>query len=121
MSKSRDQLIIEACGEGNLDLVKQLIEPENVNVDEVRGDCSGVKFGRNYAPLHAACTGGHLEVVEYLVFKRRADVNLCTYLTPLYITQSAKIIDFLIDNGADIEGLGNAASGRTPLQGACFT
>ncbi len=111
MSKIRDEKIIAACKEGNLALVKQLIEPENVNVDEV-SERYGILL---LTPLGAACKGGHLEVVEYLVSERRADVNL---ETPLSMASTAEIVNFLIDKGAEIETL-NTGGRHTSLQCAC--
>lgn len=113
MSKVRDEKIIAACREGNLDLVKQLIEPENVNVDEVMESYGNES---KFPPLSAACAGGHLEVVEYLASERRADVNRWVN-DPLSKASTAEIVNFLIDKRADIDGLD--ALRYTPLIWAC--
>ena len=53
-----DYQLINACQEGHLDVVKELIE---------RGADTEAKINSGRTPLYLACEGGHLDVVKELI------------------------------------------------------
>lgn len=62
----------------------------------------------NWAPLHLACSKGHLEAVKELIFTGKANVNLIVpkYGTPLHCvakTGRVKILSYLLIHNADPE------------------
>ena len=88
---------IKACETGDLQAISQLSD----KIDPNYGD----KF--NYTPLHAAAFGGHLDIVKYLVEKRKAKVDIidANKKTPLiYAVENndKKTIEYLVKNGANI-------------------
>ena len=62
---------IKACGLGHLQVVRLLIHDEDLDINESNY--------RGKTPLAAACQGGHLEVVKYLI-KHRAKVNYASMI-----------------------------------------
>lgn len=58
--------LLDAAKKGDLDRVKKLLTPQNVNCRD--------EHGRNSTPLHLAAGYNHLDVVEYLL-QNGADVN----------------------------------------------
>ena len=57
---------IKVCGLGHLQIVRRLIHDDDLDINESNH--------RGKTPLAAACQGGHLDVVKYLI-KHRAKVN----------------------------------------------
>ncbi len=98
-----------AAQNGHLDVVKELITA-GANIDAARSDTGGT-------PLYVAAQNGHLDVVRELI---KAKSNLNTQnnegwspLMHLLYTKNKEIIQFAIDNGADLEAKDNR--GRTVL------
>jgi len=100
--ESSDLDIWEACAEGDIERVRQLIEenPDIVNLKHKDG----------IAPLHLAADFGHKEVVLLLI-EKGADVNVreeakyYTFSTPLHnaiLSGYLEIASILIENGADV-------------------
>jgi len=93
------QEIHEAAKEGYLEKVKMLLEkdPQLINTKDETGR----------TPLHWACRGVHIKIVEYLI-ENGADVNArdINNVTPLHSLSyrgQTDCIELLIKNGADIE------------------
>src|SRR3990167_10954351 len=57
--------IYEACKQGNLDELKKLIRPENLNPKNEEG----------YTLLHLACRAGHENIIEYLLKQKNIDMS----------------------------------------------
>ena len=57
----------DACVEGALGVVKQILDQGVIDVNE--------KDGVNWTPLHHAIQGGNLDVVQYLVDEKGANFN----------------------------------------------
>ncbi len=102
--------LVLASQYGHLSLVVHLIDKYNNVIDVNRGATivshTTKKMVHHATALWAACTGGHLEIVKFLI-SRGADVNKTTLTrsTPLrgasfhgYI----HIMEYLIDHGANI-------------------
>lgn len=71
-----------------------------------------------YTPLHYTAVYGYVDHAQLLI-KYGADVNsLITGRAPLCSAQSAEIVNFLLDNGADIEIMDDRQ--ETPLFHAAF-
>ena len=61
-----DTLIHVACANGHLEIVKYLIEKQDVDIE--------IKGFNERTPLHCACENGHLPIIEYLISKG-ANIN----------------------------------------------
>jgi len=96
--------IYEACEKGNLDELKKLITPENLNQANEEG----------YTLLHLACRAGHENIIEYLLKQKNIKVSphndntpKLLPVTPLRllieanVTISGKILHALIDKITD--------------------
>ena len=79
-------VLAQACCQGRLDVVKELVEQHKVDPKGERVCCStqcitfhclfvisGVRDVRS--PLYLACVGGHKDMVEYLVEKANCDAS----------------------------------------------
>ena len=102
--------LYDAIGYGELEEVKKLITPENIN-----------KFDTNsITPLMVACHFGSFDVVKFLI-EKGADINLCSrddgYSAFLDALRDGheKIAEYLLENGADIFVEGTI-DGNTPIQ-----
>jgi ankyrin repeat protein len=102
--------LYDAIGYGELEEVKKLITPENIN-----------KFDTNsITPLMVACHFGSIDVVKFLI-EKGADINLCSrddgYSAFLDALRDGheKIAEYLLENGADIFVEGTI-DGNTPIQ-----
>ena len=82
--------------EGNLPVVKSLIQQRNARIDHI-----------GWTPLHYACSKGQLEVAQYLIANGAIVDSLSTgNTTPLMMAvQSGNepLIKLLLDKGADIQ------------------
>ncbi|XP_065368286.1 uncharacterized protein Gasz [Calliphora vicina] len=117
--KDDEQELYEAMLEGNLDEVRQQVDLQNFNVN------ASVKGG--FTLLLHACKQGFLDIVEYLILEKKADVNKqFDSVTPLMNacdshSKDVHIIDkmakLLLQHGAII----NVADkyGTTPFMLAC--
>ncbi|GBN09836.1 Ankyrin-3 [Araneus ventricosus] len=101
-----------ASENGHMNLVVTLLEKININF----------KSDVHYVPLHYAATGGHADVVLFLIAKG-ADINAKSLkgLTPLHFAASNdhyEVVEILLQHGADM----NAAdlNGATPLSFAAM-
>jgi glyoxylase-like metal-dependent hydrolase (beta-lactamase superfamily II) len=108
------QDIGEAAGEGDLATVKMLVKktPELVNVKDETGR----------TPLHWACRGVHMEVLQYLI-ENGADVNARdeNSVTPLHSLSyrgESQAMELLIRKGADVEATDDG--GLVPLLYAAY-
>lgn len=116
-------MILNACEKGNYSLVEELLlrpnEKEDINQRS--------KLNEN-SPLHLACIGGHVEIVELLLKSKIIDVNQRNFLglTPLnqlcYNREmSRSILDvtklLLKDLRVDVNTVSN--EGSTPFFNAC--
>jgi len=111
--------ILEASENGDFQAVKDLLDKDPNLINATDKD--------RYTPLHRACYGDHLEVVQLLV-ERGADLSAKTEMQwePLHSCcqwNNVRCAAFLIQSGANV----NAASegGQTPLHiaashGACY-
>ncbi|KAI0264493.1 ankyrin repeat-containing domain protein [Gloeopeniophorella convolvens] len=81
-----------AAGDGDLDRVRELIQPISPNAPD--------PF--TYTPMHAAASYGHLDILTYLI-SEGGNVNITDEDgdTPLYTVENVETAQFLINNGAD--------------------
>jgi len=98
MSNNLENIINIASREGNLDVIKFLVD---------KGADVNSKDKDGYAPLNRAALAGHLDIVKYLVNKGGADVNAKDEdgNTPLYYAAGKghlDIVKFLVNKGADV-------------------
>lgn len=103
-----------AAENGNLREVKRLVEQEGADVN-------GMLLGTN-GTLSAACFGGNLRVVRYLLSKgANIEAQNMPGYTPLIIAIEKKhvdIVEFLLEQGADPNHL--TKTQETPLIRACY-
>ena len=82
--------------EGNLPVVKTLIEQKNAKIDHI-----------GWTPLHYACSRGHLDVARYLISKGAiVDAKSPGNTTPLMMAVQSgneELIKLLLDKGADLQ------------------
>jgi len=100
-----------ACQEGNLKNVINLIDNCNISVNS--------KFFFNYTPLHIACMYNHPPIVSAL-FERGADANAKDNhnRTPLLISpRNPEIVSLLLKNNTDLSVIDRDK--MTPLHWAC--
>ncbi|KAI9477612.1 palmitoyltransferase akr1 [Coemansia sp. RSA 989] len=88
-----------AAQRGELEKLKQLMDAEEAPVDAVDG--------RGNSILHVAVLGGFIDVVQYLVEERGANVNIASKeydAPPLFwaiFHHRINVLVYLLDNGAD--------------------
>lgn len=102
-----------AADTGNINIIKMLLEVENINVDLLTVD-------RGNTALHYAAEGGHTNVIK-LLLNKKADVFIRNKKgqTPLHLgtrSQSAECVDLLLKAKSDISAKDN--ENRTPLHTA---
>ena len=82
--------------EGNLPLVKTLVQTKKAQIDHV-----------GWTPLHYACSRGHLEIAEYLIANGAiVDSMSPGNTTPLMMAVQSgneQLIKLLLDKGADLQ------------------
>jgi ankyrin repeat protein len=82
--------------EGNLPVVKALVQGRKAKVDHI-----------GWTPLHYACARGHLEVAQYLLANGAiVDSMSPGYTTPLMMAVQSgneQLVKLLLDKGADIQ------------------
>jgi ankyrin repeat protein len=82
--------------EGNLPVVKALVQGRKAQVDHI-----------GWTPLHYACSRGHLEVAQYLLANGAiVDSMSPGYTTPLMMAVQSgneQLVKLLLDKGADIQ------------------
>ncbi|KAF7269433.1 ankyrin repeat domain-containing protein 49-like [Rhynchophorus ferrugineus] len=117
--EKNENAILKAAENGDLDTVKAVLEEDITLINTVDKD--------KYTPLHRACYGNHLHVVQYLV-EKGADISAKTEMQwePLHSCcqwNSVECAAYLIQCGANV----NAPSegGQTPLHiaaahGVCY-
>ena len=97
-----------ATANGNLQIIKYLIENQNVDIN--------LKGSGNWTPLHYACKNGSLPIVEYLISKgAQIDAKNDYWETPLHIASyfgNSNVIRYLVANGANKNS--KSTNGRTP-------
>ncbi|KAL3319329.1 hypothetical protein Ciccas_002011 [Cichlidogyrus casuarinus] len=107
-----DEALLEAAKKGNLNKVRRLLTPDNINCRDV--------FGRNSTPLHLASGYNNLEIVEFLL-QNGADANAQDKggLIPLHNASSYGHVDvaaMLIHHGTSVNAVDKW--GYTPLHEA---
>ena len=108
-----------ACQNGHIKAV-QLIEThlDSEKLQEIYEICDN----KGNTPLHLACQSQKKKVVLHLVDKKRASIDTRNKLNgeaPIHVAaqgKSIKIVDILLNRGANIES--RDASGCTPLHHA---
>ena len=93
--------LISACGSGNLERVKDLVQQLDAPIDYTEG---------GWSPLVRACAENHMDVVEYLI-EQGANINIVTNdgWTPLFaavVNKRHAILETLLEHGANARGLG---------------
>ena len=68
MAQSTEQILWQACTDGDLELVKELAKDDSVDVNWVGED-------RRDTPLHRASRFGHLEIAKLLLARSEIEVN----------------------------------------------
>jgi ankyrin repeat protein len=119
--------LIISCQKGDYAMTELLLEVNaSVNVrGQKKADVASIE-AQDASPLHAAISGGHINLVE-LLLSRGADINLlideCGCPTPLVVavkTADLRMVRLLLDSGADISkspgALSNAVAGKAGLQ-----
>lgn len=106
--------LFEACRSGDLERVKKLVRPENVNSRDTAG--------RKSTPLHFAAGFGRRDVVDYLL-QNGANVHACDDggLISLHNACSfghAEVVNLLLQHGADANSRDNW--NYTPLHEAAI-
>ncbi|XP_067286245.1 poly [ADP-ribose] polymerase tankyrase-2 isoform X2 [Pseudorasbora parva] len=106
--------LFEACRSGDLERVKKLVRPENVNSRDTAG--------RKSTPLHFAAGFGRRDVVDYLL-QNGANVHACDDggLISLHNACSfghAEVVSLLLQHGADANSRDNW--NYTPLHEAAI-
>jgi ankyrin repeat protein len=74
---SEEQRLWDACDEGNLDIVKELLSPQpvdGINVNDIDVNWRDPELCRT--PFYRACFNGRTFIVEFLLKDPRIDVNL---------------------------------------------
>jgi len=64
-----DSSFHRACEKGHIDIVKQLLKDENVDVNKISED-------DDTTPFYVACEEGHIEIVKLLLSDSRIDPNI---------------------------------------------
>lgn len=113
MDKSKD--LILACQKGDLSLIKNLIEIENIDIN-----CRGIIGTKFVTPLIASIFSKNIEVVKYLI-EKGADINLNYHLPSVIVASTQgnlEIFKLFIENGASID-YQDSKTGLTPLLSLC--
>ena len=97
--------IIDVCKNGNLDLLKVLVE---------RGDSVQKEDAFGHNCLMIACKNGHLDIVKYLLDRTKAqdkdnndavkvrDIYGCTCMLIACGNGHLDVVKYLLENGSDI-------------------
>jgi len=89
----KDDEILKACTEGNMEEVKKLLkeDPTLINAKDWNGE----------TPLHKAAINGHVELVK-LLLEEGSNPNALSYegIYPIDWTKSEEIKEILIKHGA---------------------
>ena len=114
--ENKEEQLLDACYEGEVDDVKDLLEYKEINVNVQENEDKGK------TPLILACENGYLEIVELLLKDKRVDVNLRNEdQSAFYYACSdgrIEIVKLLLSNKkVDINSETNR--GFTPLMEAC--
>jgi len=108
-SGNRPDALEIACGSGNLDVVKWVVE-HGYPLEEDRVEQS----------MAAAAQYDHINVLEYFLTDLQVDIDseyyYATVLTDSAYSSAFETIEFLVDNGADVNG--GKDRKFTPLDGA---
>ena len=99
-SVSNSELLLEACGNGDISKVEYLLTKTNADVNFVKGQ---------YTPLVKASENGHAGIVS-LLLKNRANPNLQNPLFAAIYKQNIGIVTLLILNGANVNVSDNGVS-----------
>jgi ankyrin repeat protein len=88
---------------GNLKEIKNLLE-KKTSADSPNG----------FTLLHAAATGGHADVIQFLISKGfEATATTEDDATPLHYASTVSVAEFCVSNGADVNAKKN--NGQSPL------
>ncbi|UKZ61613.1 uncharacterized protein TrAtP1_002873 [Trichoderma atroviride] len=81
---------------GNTDMAQLFLEA---------GAKVSVYYGKSkwYSALHAAASGSHPNILEFLIAHGGADFNAYTSLLPLVSRRDTKSVNFLLDHGVNID------------------
>jgi len=95
--------LFDACRNGDLNRVKKLLTPENINAQDI--------LGRKSTPLHFSSGFGRKDVVEYLLNKN-ANVHMKDDggLVPLHNAASfghAEVVQLLLNHHSNVNALDN--------------
>lgn len=80
-----EMAFLDACKRGDLERVKKLLTPENINCSDLTG--------RNSSPLHLAAGYNHLEIARFLLEnKANTEIRDKGGLIPLHNASSYGVI-----------------------------
>ncbi|XP_014468105.1 PREDICTED: ankyrin repeat domain-containing protein 49-like isoform X1 [Dinoponera quadriceps] len=104
-----EKAMLGAAEEGNLEKIKKLVSKNHLLLESTDKD--------GYTPLHRACYGNHVEVVEYLLeMGAKLDAKTLDEWQPLHSAccwNNIECAEALIANGADINA--KSKGDQTPL------
>lgn len=110
IDKNDQPALHQACDSGHRDLVELFLE---------RGD-DIYQLGYSDATLlHSAVHGANPDIVKMFLDKFDLEARDNIGKTPLFYTNGEKVIELLIDRGADIHAISTGEYGMTVLQRAC--
>ena len=75
--------MILACQNSHFDIVRWLIEKQNVNINDIDY--------MNYSPIHYAAANGSEDVVSYLLEKNAKIISASNGNTPLHVVSKEDI------------------------------
>jgi ankyrin repeat protein len=111
-SLSHSESLDKVCEDGDLDIVRAMVERTQVNLEKWDRYC--------WTPLHYATYNGHFPVVQYLcergVDKEATDENVWTPLHKAAEEGHLPIVQYLCEQGVDKEA--RTTIDRTPLHKA---
>lgn len=94
-NKSGETPLMIAAIEGNMSVVKSLVERRNAQIDHI-----------GWTPLHYACSKGQLEVAKYLISKGASIDTLSignnTPLIMAVVSGNEELVALLLSKGADL-------------------
>ena len=90
-------VLINACSTGNLDMVKNILLPQNIYSDSL-----------HVTPLHASCINGHINIVNYLLNAQPSNA----YLNGVTLNNETPIDYAVIGNHKQIINLLLARGGK---------